>query len=83
MSMSDDSADVIAEQKLDPFIMDVREYLLKNKTPGGSPGYKAKVLCVAQMAFFDMGLAQCSPLAGHSGKQRELTKWNLVSGGLD
>ena len=37
-SMSDDSGDVIAEQKLDPFIMDVRDFILKNKTPGGSPG---------------------------------------------
>ena len=36
-SMSDYSGDVIAEQKLDPFIMDVRDFILKNKTPGGSP----------------------------------------------
>ena len=36
--------------------MDVRDYILKNRTPGGSPGYKAKDLCVAQMAFFDKGL---------------------------
>ena len=34
-SMSDDSG----EQKLDPFIMDVRDFILKNETPGGSPGY--------------------------------------------
>ena len=36
--MSDDSGDVIAEQKLDPFIVDVRDFILKNKMPGGSPG---------------------------------------------
>ena len=55
-SMSDDSGDIIEEQKLDPFMMDVRDFNLKNKTPGGSPGYKSKVLHVAKMAFFDKGL---------------------------
>ena len=54
--MSDDSGDIIAEQKLDSFIMDVRDFILKNKTPGGSPGYKSKVLRVAKMTFFNKGL---------------------------
>ena len=105
-SMSDDSGDVIAEQKLDPFIMDVRDFILKNKTPGGSPGYKSKVLRVAKMAFFNKGLvwvklikhgglehpvllcpnsmrhlvidaAHCSPLAGHSGRQRTIDRVEL------
>ena len=55
-SMSDDPGDVIAEQKLDLFIMDVRDFILKNKTPGGSPEYKSKFLRVAKMAFFAKGL---------------------------
>ena len=61
MSMSYNSVDVIAEQKLDPFIMDVRDYLLKKKSPGGSPGY---VLRVAKTAFFKRGLgAPCIALS--------------------
>ena len=34
-SMSDDSGDVIAEQILDPFIMYVKDFILKNKFPVG------------------------------------------------
>ena len=35
--------------------MDVRDFILKNKVPGGSPEFKSKVLRVAKMAFFDKG----------------------------
>ena len=36
--------------------MDGRYFILKNKAPGGFPGYKSKVLRVAKMAFFNKGL---------------------------
>ena len=51
MSMSDDSGDVNAKQKLDPFIMDVRDYLMINKSPGESPGYKAMVYVWPRLRF--------------------------------
>ena len=48
--------DIIGKQQLDPFILDVRDTLLKSKSPGVSCGYKAKVLQVAKMEFFEEGL---------------------------
>ena len=38
-TMSDESGDIIAEQKNYHFDSDVRDFFLKSKSPKGSPGY--------------------------------------------
>ena len=55
-TMSDESGDIIAEQKNDNFVSDVRDLFLKNKSPRGSPGYNAKVAKVASNCFLDEGV---------------------------
>ena len=46
-SMSDESGDIIAEQKNNNFVRDVRVLFLKSKYPKVSPGYNAKVAIIA------------------------------------
>ena len=55
-TMSDESGDIIAEQKNYNFVSDVRDLFLKNKSPRGSPGYNAKVAKVASNCFLDKGV---------------------------
>ena len=54
--MSDESGNLASAQKLDLFIMDVRDLLVKNVQPGGSPGYKAKVRRKTANCFMDKGV---------------------------
>ena len=55
-TMSDEYGDIIAEQKDDHFVSDVRDFFLKIKSPKGSPGYNAKVAKVASNCFLDKGV---------------------------
>ena len=55
-TMSDESGDIIAEQKDDHFVSDVRDCFLKSKSPRGSPGYNAKAAKVASNCFLDKGV---------------------------
>ena len=55
-TMSDESGNLAFAQILDPFIMDVRDLLVKNVQPGGSPGYKAKVHRMTANCFMDKGV---------------------------
>ena len=55
-TLLDESGNLASAQKLDPFIMDVRDLLVKNVQPGGSPGYKAKVHRVTANCFMDKGV---------------------------
>ena len=55
-TLLDESGNLASAQKLDPFIMDVRDLLVKNVQPGGSPGYKAKVRRVTANCFMEKGV---------------------------
>ena len=65
-TMSDESGDIISEQKNYRFVSDVRDFFLKSKSPRGFPGYYAKVAKVASNCFLDKGVV-CYNIFKHGG----------------
>ena len=55
-SLADKSGDAVTAQDADPFTRHVRDFILKDVLPSGSPGYKQHVKRVAEQCFLGKGL---------------------------
>ena len=55
-ALSDNSGDLVKAQEHDPFIRDVRTFLVKGTLPDNTLGYRSKVERCAQDCFIDKNL---------------------------